>query len=347
MNLDCIVVGFGLAGMALVKQLEDNDKSFVVFEDASQTSSNVAGGVYNPVILKRFTPVWKGTEQINYAIPFYKELEAKFHKKYDYTFDTYRVFKSIEEQNNWFAASDKPLLAPYMDTQIVTNKFRGIISENGFGRLHKTGRIDTKNLLDDYKVYLEKTKRIIYDTFDYESIVFNDPKISYKNISSITIVFCEGFGMHKNPYFKDLPLNEVKGELLTIHAPLLDADFLIKSAVFVLPLGNHYFKVGATFNWTDKTSTTTEEAKFELLSKLDSFINVPYEVVHQSAGVRPTVKDRRPLVGRHPVQNSLVILNGLGTRGVMIAPTLAAQLYQYLFENASLDQECDIARFYK
>ena len=50
------------------------------------------------------------------------------------------------------------------------------------------------------------------------------------------------------------PLNEAKGELLIIHAPELDIQFLLKSSLFVLPLGNHYFKVGATFNWKDKTS---------------------------------------------------------------------------------------------
>jgi glycine/D-amino acid oxidase-like deaminating enzyme len=42
------------------------------------------------------------------------------------------------------------------------------------------------------------------------------------------------------------------------------------------------------------------------------------------AGVRPTVKDRRPLVGTHEYS---AILNGLGTRGVMLGPSMAKALY--------------------
>ncbi|MEN8835167.1 MAG: NAD(P)-binding protein, partial [Polaribacter sp.] len=64
MKLDYIIVGLGLAGLAFAEQLIKANKSFVVFEDSSQTSSLVAGGVYNPVILKRFTPVWNAKEQL-------------------------------------------------------------------------------------------------------------------------------------------------------------------------------------------------------------------------------------------------------------------------------------------
>ncbi len=41
------------------------------------------------------------------------------------------------------------------------------------------------------------------------------------------------------------------------------------------------------------------------------------------AGVRPTVKDRRPLIGTHPMHSQLHVLNGLGTRGVMLGPAMA------------------------
>jgi len=346
MEVDYIIVGFGLAGMAFVNVLEENNKSFIVFEDASQTSSNVAGGVYNPVVLKRFTPVWQGAEQLDIALPFYRNLEEKFQAKYDFRFDTYRSFKSIEEQNNWFTASDKPLLAPFMDTKIVHEKYNGVVSDFGFGKLKNTGRIDTKTLLADYKKELETNNQIVFESFDYSSVVFEEEKVVYKDIKAKKIIFCEGYGMYKNPFFRDLPMNEAKGELLTIHAPELDVDFLIKAAVFVLPIGDHHYKVGATFNWKDKTLFPTEEGRKELVKKLETFISVPYRIVDQTAGIRPTVKDRRPLVGIHPKHKQLAILNGLGTRGVMIAPKVAKDLYEHLTNAISLEDEIDIKRFY-
>ena len=71
MNVDYIIVGLGLAGLAFAEQLESNNKSFIVFEDNSQNASIVAGGVYNPVILKRFTPVWDAADQLKIALKNY------------------------------------------------------------------------------------------------------------------------------------------------------------------------------------------------------------------------------------------------------------------------------------
>ena len=112
-----------------------------------------------------------------------------------------------------------------------------------------------------------------------------------------------------------------------------------------MPLGNHYYKVGATFNWKDKTLALTKAGKEELIDKLKKVIKVPYTIVKQYAGIRPTVKDRRPMVGVHPKKPELVVLNGLGTRGVMIAPTMAKNLFNHLEKGELLDTEIDIKRF--
>ncbi|WP_299527979.1 FAD-binding oxidoreductase [uncultured Lutibacter sp.] len=345
MQVDYIIVGLGLAGLAFTKELDNNKKSFIVFEDNSQNSSIVAGGMYNPVILKRFTPVWNAIEQLEIAVPFYAKLEKQFNKKYDFPVDIYRIFKSVEEQNNWFIACDKPLLTNYMIAQIINKKFDGVLADNGFGKLTNTGRIDTKSLLEDYKNYLTDSNLLKNERFEYTELKICNDGVEYKNVKASKIIFCEGFGITKNPFFNYLPMQEAKGELIAIHAPKLNVDFLIKASVFVLPLGNNYYKVGATFNWKDKTKLPTEEGKQELSTKLESFITVPYTIVEHTAGIRPTVKDRRPLVGKHPIHKNLAILNGLGTRGVMIAPIAAKALYKYLEEEVALDKEISIDRF--
>ena len=63
------------------------------------------------------------------------------------------------------------------------------------------------------------------------------------------------------------------------------------------------------------------------------------------AGVRPTTGDRRPLLGVHKDNHRLAFFNGLGTRGVMIAPLMAKKLYQFLENDQALDKEIDISRF--
>lgn len=345
MKVDYIIVGLGLAGLAFSRELEKNEKSFLVFENDSQQSSKVAGGMYNPVILKRFTPVWDAEQQLDRAIPFYNELEQLLNGFYDYKLDVCRLFTSVEEQNNWFAKCDHPLLSKFMSPTIDRNQYKGIDAAFGYGKVKVTGRIDTKTLLEDYRTYLGDKGLLVNESFDYNQIQYNEESIIYNSKEASNIVFCEGFGIKKNPFFNYLPMQEAKGELITIHSPELEIDFVLKSSVFIMPLGNDLFKVGATFKWSDKTNTPTREGKLELLQKLNRLIKVPFEVVDHVAGIRPAVKDRRPLVGVHPKKGQLAILNGLGTRGVMIAPRVAVELFNHLEKGEPLRPEIDIARF--
>ncbi|MCD6543714.1 MAG: FAD-binding oxidoreductase, partial [Flavobacteriaceae bacterium] len=318
MQVDYIIVGLGLAGIAFAEELRVNGKSFIVFEDGSQNSSLVAGGMYNPVVLKRFTPVWNAKEQLEIALPFYKKLEEKFKNIYQYSINIYRIFKSIEEQNNWFQACGKLLLEDFMIPKVIKNTNQYVKAPFDCGKLQNTGRIDVNSLAKDYRIHLKKSKILREESLKYNNLYFEGKKVVYQDIIADHVVFCEGYGLKENPFFNHLPMREAKGELLTIYAPDLKVDYLIKSSVFVLPIGNDHYKVGATFNWVDKTKIPTLDARNELELKLSLVINCDYEIVDHTAGIRPTVIDRRPLLGIHKKYNQLAILNGLGTRGVMI-----------------------------
>jgi len=344
-KVDYIVVGLGLAGLVFVEKLIQAKKSFIVFEDDSQTSSLVAGGVYNPVILKRFSPVWNAKEQLSVALPFYDKLEKKFAQKFDQKFCIKKAFKSIEDQNNWFSAFDKPTVAPFLDPKLDKLAYEGVIGEYYFGNVKEGGRIDTLKLVEVYRQYLKNNHWIRFEKFYHHDIIFDGNLATYNNLLASKIVFCEGFGIKQNPYFNHLPLEEVKGEIITIYAPNLNIDFLLKSTLFVLPIGNNHYKVGATFNHKDKTSKPSVEGKEELVEKLKKVISVPYTIKEQSAGIRPTVKDRRPMVGVHHKYKQLSVLNCLGTRGVMIAPTVAENLFDHLEFGKKLDQDINIKRF--
>jgi glycine oxidase len=102
-----------------------------------------------------------------------------------------------------------------------------------------------------------------------------------------------------------------------------------------------------TYDWSDKTNIPTAAGKQELIDKLKELISCEFEIVKHLAGVRPTVKDRRPLVGTHPVYAQLHVLNGLGTRGVMLGPYLAQQLFEYIEHKVPLEKEIDSTRCYK
>lgn len=342
--LDYIIVGSGLAGIAFSEVVLQNNKTIFVFNDQSQNSSKIAGGLYNPVILKRFSEVWKAKEHLDLLFPFYASLESKLGVKLDHKLPLLRKFYSVEEQNNWFAASDKPNLSHFLSTNLITKKWESIPAPFNFGEVLFSGYLDTALLVESYKNFLLKQKCYQEETFDYSQLKINQDFVEYKNIVAKNIVFAEGFGMHSNPFFNRLPLDGTKGELILIKAPNLNLEVVVKSAVFLLPVGNDYYKVGATYNWKDKTNVPTEEAKKELIDNLKDLINCDFEIVEHYAGVRPTVKDRRPLVGTHPLHNRVHVLNGLGTRGVMLAPAMASDLYHHIENQIPLDKNIDIRR---
>lgn len=342
---DYIVVGCGLAGIAFCEQLRQHDKSFVVFDNHSQQSSRVAAGLYNPVVLKRFTSVWNAKSQLEFALPKYAQLEALLNVQLNHEIPVCRRFTSVEEQNEWLVASDKPNLNDFLSVAIKKNYNPNINADFGFGEVLHSGRINSTLLTRSYSEFLKRQQKLIPEAFEYDAIDVHEESIHYNSIKSRHIVFAEGFGLHQNPYFNTLPLKGTKGEMLTIKAPDLKMDFILKSSVFIVPLGNDLYWIGATYEWEDKTHKITEEARDELLKKVRSILKCEFEIVDQVAGIRPTTKDRRPLVGQHPTYHNLFLINGLGTRGIMIAPFVAAQLFNYIENDMPLDSEIDIQRF--
>ncbi len=345
--IDYLVVGLGLAGVSFCERLALNEKSYKVVSDRSQSSSLVAGGLYNPVVLKRFTLAWNADGQLEKAIPFYKRLEGKFGTQLDYKVPVFRKFASVEEQNMWFEATDKKKLGKFLDGAVIENTYEGIDAPYGYGQVLHTGRIDVNTLVSLYGADLLQKEKLLEETFDFDQLQVHTDTIRYKEITARKIVFAEGFGLKNNPYFNYLPLQGNKGELLTIKAPALKLDTIIKSSVFIIPLGKDLYRVGATYERSDKSNEPTQKARQELQTKLHTFLKCDYEIVGQEAGIRPTVADRRPLVGVHPNYGHLYVLNGFGSRGVLIAPTVSEQLYRHIEHGETLPPEIDVHRFIK
>jgi glycine/D-amino acid oxidase-like deaminating enzyme len=76
-------------------------------------------------------------------------------------------------------------------------------------------------------------------------------------------------------------------------------------------------------------------------------LDCDFEIIDQLAGVRPTVRDRKPILGAHPEYKNIFILNGFGSRGVMAAPSLSKKLINLIFEKKEVDKEINLDRFLK
>lgn len=346
-EVDYIVVGLGIAGLSFCEKLLENNKSFIVFNNAKESSSLISAGIINPLVLKRFTPVWNAHEHISTAFPFYKNLSEKLNIEILEEFPMFRIFNNVEEQNNWMVASDKEELKNFLKPKIEKNTNPAINAPFGLGKVNQTGRVFSDVLIKKYSEFLLENDRLLSETFDYSLLSETEDSIHYKNISAKKIVFSEGAYVRNNPFFPKQLLIPNKGEFIVLKVPNLQFHAMLKSSIFIISLGNDLYKVGATYDREDSSYVTTSSAREELLNKFEKIITAPYEVVSQVAGIRPTTKDRRPLLGALKESNRKVFFSGLGTRGFISSPSLAHKLYNHLEHNEVLLREIDIKRHYK
>jgi len=97
----------------------------------------------------------------------------------------------------------------------------------------------------------------------------------------------------------------------------------------------------------DVTVQVTTQARDELVLKLKEIITCNFEVVDQVAGIRPTTRDRRPFLGSLTDNQQLFFFNGLGTRGITAAPSLAKVLFNFTENSIEIPKEINIRRIYK
>lgn len=340
-----LVIGCGLAGIALCEELEARGRSYQVISDRSQQASRVAGGLYNPIILKRFSLAWQADRQMKQSIPLYRHLERKLGVRLDYELAVHRIFSEEAEKNRWFEALEDPRKAAYMTDRIEYLDHPQIGNPFGCGYMKGTGRVDTRKLLDAYQVHLRTRNLLREESFRYRELSIGEQSVGYGGTDFGHVVFCEGYGLKNNPFFNYLPLVGTKGELLVVRIPGFKWQSILKSSVFAIPLGGERYRLGATYKWKDKTSLPTDSSRREIEEKAGKFIKAPWEVEEHSAGVRPTVTDRRPLLGTHPRFDRLHVFNGLGSRGVLMAPFLSGPLLDQIEKGIPLDIEVDIGRF--
>ena len=341
---DAIIVGFGLAGFHYALELQKQKKNFLIISNEKEGASKNAGGVFNPTVLKRYTMSWRGEEFFDQAISTYSLFEEKYNINVFQKIPINYYFNRLSDHNNWTVASNRKGLDRFLSPLIKNEANKGLNANFGYAKLQNVGKLDIRKTLEGFKKKLDSNS-FSQKEFDYGELKFINNKIEYKDVKARYIVFCEGFQLKRNPWFSYLPLEGSKGEFLHIRSKVLSQKKIIKAGLFIVPIEKDLFWVGANFDRKDKTSKPTKSGKDWILVKLKSLLDCTFEVVDHKAAIRPTVKDRRPLLGSHPKQKNLYIFNGLGSRGVLMGPLLAKWMYKFVVDKKKLYPELAIDRF--
>lgn len=343
-EVDYIIVGQGIAGTVLAQSLIQTGKKVIVIDKGhEQSASRVAPGLFNPISFKRISISWQADKLIPFLIHFYKSLETTLSTPLLHLTDIFKIISSEEELGKWRKKLLQEDIQSFCSLQPNYNK--QINAPCGLIKVSPAGYLDVKKMLSEFRKHLKTNNQLQEEDFDCSGIQFDPEHIIYKNCTAKKIIFCEGKNSKANSFFNWLPIIPNQGELLTIKTDQLKINHIYAKKAFILPAENQ-IKLGATYNWKEATNLPTEEAKSELCSKLEEMTATAYKVVEHLVGIRPTVPDRRPLIGIHPEYKQLAVFNGLGSKGVMLAPYFADQLMQNIENKVVLDKEVDILRYY-
>ncbi len=345
-TLPFLIVGQGIAGTLLAYFLLKHNHPFKIIDHPLPgATSKIAAGIINPITGRRMVKSWRFDELSQFARQTYQEIEALLQSSFYREMNILRALPTTFEQNEWDRRSDFPENKSFFRDQTEMGVYEGKVPPLAYGELKGASKADLPRLIQSFRNYLSQKGLFTETVFDFAGLKTTPLSAHYDGYHYQKIIFCEGHRGKGNPFFKYLPFSLSKGELLLVKIPGFQANKMLKNKIYLVPLGGDNYWVGSTNSFECSAVEPTKDQKTLLIDSLQKAINLPFEVVDHQAGIRPTIADKRPLLGIHPVYTTLAIFNGLGTKGASLGPYFAHQMMKFLLGKEPLDPAVDIARF--
>lgn len=348
-QLPTLLVGQGIAGTLMARRFEQAGLPFMVVDAGQDTSSSkAAAGIINPVTGRHMVKSWRFDDLLPELLRVYKNFEQLLGAPLLTPSRVLRVLPSPSEENKWNLQAHKPGYESYIKTTADPDCWLPLLQPvHAFGEIRNAFLVNWPILLELYRRYLQKRNLLLDMSFEYSQLTLptvND-HLLYDGKPFRRVIFCEGSAMRTNPWFKHLPMEAAKGEALLIRIPGARIDAILKHRLLIAPWRQDVYWAGSNYERGAIDPSPTPKTRKLLEEKLNQILSTPIEIVDHIAGIRPTVKDRRPLIGTHPEDSRLVLFNGLGTKGSSLAPYWSDHLMNHLVKGQPLDSEVDLLRF--
>lgn len=341
------VVGAGLAGCVMACTLYSKGYDVVlcdVEKAAIDQSTRVAAGLFNPVLVGRKKMTWMSEELFATFPSFYSFWEKKLSARFFYPLPLIHQCENYEELNDWDVWVQSKAVNKWI--QYYTNPLDSYLKPSpGAFLIAHAGWVDTTAFMQAVHTFFESLNAFKSEFIGEAEEAKLKETLTIGGELFQKIVLCRGYMEKDNSLFSFLPFNPVKGQILTIQTQFDLSDVIYHRSVFLLPLSKRIARVGSTYTWDIQNTDTTAMATQELSEKLSKMIDEnAYTLVEAQAGIRPAVHGRRPLLGEHPLFKGIYVLNGLGSKGVSLAPYMAAMLTEHMLFDSPIQTDVAISR---
>ncbi len=325
MSASVCVLGQGLAGSLLAWELMRRGLPVELRDCGAHRSSSVGAGIINPITGQRLVASWRVGESLPLALRVYRELENTLGRRLVEPFRVWRTFATPRERETALRKAAAGELAPYV-TEVGEE---GLWIEGAY-------RVDTRTLVE-----------ALGERFRASGILREGTaaELSPDPDGGTIVIRAIGAGEVGLPESARLGLRLVRGEILAVRSHRIRPGVILNRGHWVLPVDSGIARVGATFEVDRADLAVTAAAREVLTESAVAQLGGPVEVAEQVAGLRVTTPDKRPVVGWLDSGRKLGLLNGLGSKGALLAPVLAAQWADHLAEGVAFDPAVDPARF--
>ncbi|MCC5919650.1 MAG: FAD-binding oxidoreductase [Cyclobacteriaceae bacterium] len=347
-TLDALIIGQGIAGSILAHELlEAGLQVRIIDKPQPRSSSRIAGGLYNPITGRTMVKTWRADELFPHLEDYYRNLEQKLKARFLRDCKIFRPFFTQEEQNEWLAQWDDDRYRhaiERIDTgQMDLNKH--LKATLGGLYLKNAGTVETLTLVEAFTRHFINLGIYKEASFDEHAMELTSEGLIYEGVHYRRLIFANGYQAGNSQYFGWLPFRPVSGDILELECEQ-EPYCIYNRGIFLTPKGDRgTSRCGSTYRHKPLDEQVNDEGVMQIESKLQKLVNFNYKIVNAVAGIRPATYDRKPFLGRHPKHNQLYIFNGLGAKGVSLAPFFATQLKNHLLnKNYLIDSEVNITR---
>jgi len=337
-----LIIGQGLCGTWLGHYLEQAGIPFLIMDEGKNNSaSQIASGIINPVTGRRLVKTWMIDDVMPFAAQSYNQF-GEYAKPVS-VIDFFSA-PDVEVAFNKRLEEKAEYLSPIKEKDAWRHYFH---FDFGAGAIEPCFLIDVKSFLQNRREHWQRKEVFIQERFEENELKFTEEGIFCGDIEAQTIIYCDGIAAANSKYFNRLPFAPNKGEALIVEIPDLPAGHIYKKGMSLVPWKPGEFWVGSTYQWKFENDLPTQTFRENAENWLKSFCKMPFEIVDHLAAVRPATIERRPFIGLHPLFKNIGIFNGMGTKGVSLAPYFAQQFATYLLGESTLLPDVDIKRFEK
>lgn len=347
-NIDFLIVGNGLAGTLCAYDL--NRKGYAVRLlscDLPGAASRIGAGIINPITGMRFVKSWNVEELIEKALNYYSALESVLDTSFITKRKIYQVLQNAEQENQWLSRTADPEYKSWIETNPDVDFNEGPICKPfALGVIYPAYQLDIVHLLTRVLYYLEQKNVVLKAKLDFNDLNIDMDSTTWKQyIVKHKVIFCEGFRIVENPFFCYLPVVKLKGDCIKITMSPASINFIFKSDYSLVPLSADEYWLGSNYNIKNPELQIDSEEIEKQKNFLSNNLNAEYKIVENNYGIRPATRDRRPILGQHPVFSSLAVINGFGTKGASLAPFCVDTCIKSMVEKYSIPKVISIHRF--